>query len=127
MARLQQASFPPEDSVLKVTAGADARFVWTIYDDGAAANITNDTVTCTVKDAAGVVKIATQTNAPGGHVTPAAGKTAFQFARASLVLTDPTVAEIWRYEVRWKPADADKEYEAASGPFIVRPGVGEGA
>lgn len=117
----------PTTCKLSVLSETDNAFEFTLTDDaGAAVDITNDTVKFTARDRReGTIKIATKTNAPGGHSTPASGKTRFTLSKTDLSLgTAPDTPQAWVYEVRRIVAVTLQEIVYIEGELYVKPNVG---
>lgn len=116
----------PAEVNLRVMRGTDNTIEFTLTDaDEVAIDITNDTVKFTARDAyAGTVKIATKTNAPGGHSTPAGGKTRFKILRTEIDdEAAETVATTWLYEVRRILAGSSDEILYFQGELKILPAV----
>ncbi len=111
---------------IKVLSETDNTFEFTLTDSaGAAVDITNDTVKFTTRDhREGTAKIATKTNAPGGHSDPTHGKTRFTLSKADLTLNPQTDPVTWIYEVRRIVAVTLQEIVYVEGNLYVKPNVG---
>ena len=117
----------PTDCMIKVLSETDNAFEFTLTDvAGATVDITNDTVEFTARDRReGTIKIATKTNAPGAHSTPASGKTRFTLSKTDLSLgTVPGDEQRWYYEVRRIVAVTLQEIVYIDGQLRVKPNVG---
>ena len=105
------ASLLPVDVDLLLTRGTDVRLRATLANrvTGAAYDITNDTITLTVRDGYTGAVFLTKSNAPGEHLDPEAGQTRFHLTKAELADTanaDETIDR--RYEIRRILADGDE-------------------
>lgn len=122
----QALDLTPEIVNIELQQGADYVIEFQLTDNlGAGVDLTNDEVKFTAKsDFAGTVTIATKTNGPGQHSTPADGKTKFTLTKADLTTLTPADAVVWKYEVRRVFAGSGLEVIYIHGDLLLMPSVG---
>ena len=88
--------------------GASSTWTATIKNlDGSVYDITSSTVVFLAQEKVGGIQRIIYTNAPGGHLVPAAGTTQFTFVAADTDLASIHVEEEWPFSVHVKDVNTD--------------------
>lgn len=122
----QNLDLTPEIINLEVQQGTDVTIEFQLTDNaGVAVDISLDSVKLTAKDGfGGTTTIATKTNGPGQHSTPAQGKSLFVLTKAELTTLTPDSEVGWKYEVRRVFSGTLREVIYIHGDLLLMPSVG---
>lgn len=116
-------SLLPVEVHIKVVRGTDNTIEFTLTNEaGVPVNLAPETVKFTArKQPGGAVTIATKTNGPGAHSTPASGKTQFKLTKTDLAdAAGAGNVTTWYYEVRRVLTNAD-EVTYIAGNLVITP------
>lgn len=121
----QSLDLTPEVINIEAQQGTHVTVEFRLTLDGAAVNITNDTIKVTVKDAfGGVTMINTISNGPGQHTDPTNGKTQITWTKTNTTTLTPKDEVYWKYEVRRVQASSLAEVIYIHGDLKLMPSVG---
>jgi hypothetical protein len=121
----QDLDLTPEVINIECQQGTHVTVEFRLTEDGAALDITNDTIKVTVKDGfGGITMITTITKGPGEHSDPTDGKTLITWTKAMTTTPFPTDELYWKYEVRRVAATSLAEVVYIHGDFKLMPSVG---
>jgi hypothetical protein len=114
----------PSEVCIEIVDGTQKVFEVEIMDnEGDPIDITNDTITFTVKDEFGGTTKLQKINTVGGHSDPTNGKTIFTIAQTDIPPVSPYEVRNWVYEIRRTDAGSVEDVHL-QGDFIVNPVVG---
>lgn len=119
----QELAIQPDCYNLSIQRGTDNALEVIVTDgDGAAIDISLDTITLTVKTARDGDLVFAKSNGPGDHIGPIIGKTVFDVAAGDTATASTTATTYWVFDVRRVTAGGDERIHIR-GDFIVEPTV----